>query len=52
MPDRPATWLRTGLSANPDTRVLLLEAGPADSNPAIADPAKLLTLWGSDIDWK
>ncbi|WP_245745706.1 GMC family oxidoreductase [Nocardia altamirensis] len=32
-------------------RVLLLEAGPADSNPAIHDPTRSIELWGSDVDW-
>lgn len=44
--------LANRLSANSDTRVLLLEAGGPDTNPNIADPTKLLTLWGSEIDWK
>jgi choline dehydrogenase len=39
------------LSAQSDVSVLLLEAGGPDSNPNIADPTKILTLWGSDIDW-
>ena len=33
-------------------RVMLLEAGGPDTKPEIHDPAKLLTLWGSDVDWK
>ncbi|WP_433578773.1 GMC family oxidoreductase [Nocardia brasiliensis] len=32
-------------------RVLLLEAGPADSNPAIHDPTRSVELWGSEVDW-
>lgn len=39
------------LSAQADARVLLLEAGGADDSPAISDPTKLLTLWGSEYDW-
>ena len=39
------------LSADPGNSVLLLEAGGADSNPDIADPAGFVRLWGSDIDW-
>ena len=44
--------LASRLSANPDRTVLLLEAGPADSNPDIADPARFVRLWGSALDWK
>jgi choline dehydrogenase len=35
-------------------RVLLLEAGGADDNPAIhaTDLGSMLSLWGSDADWK
>lgn len=40
------------LSADPSTSVLLVEAGGPDTNPNIHDPAKLLTLWGSEVDWK
>ncbi len=40
------------LSANPNTKVLLLEAGSPDNNPAIHDPAGFIGLWGSDVDWK
>ena len=32
-------------------RVLLLEAGGADENPAIHDPARVWDLWGSPDDW-
>ncbi|SHF90863.1 choline dehydrogenase [Streptoalloteichus hindustanus] len=32
-------------------RVLLLEAGGLDEEPAIHDPARLLELWGSGVDW-
>ncbi|KAA8889019.1 choline dehydrogenase [Nocardia colli] len=32
-------------------RVLLLEAGPADRNPAIHDPLRSVELWGSEVDW-
>src|SRR3954453_6960971 len=31
--------------------VLLLEAGLADDNPAIHDPARLFELWDSEQDW-
>ena len=39
------------LSAEADARVLLLEAGAPDTKPEIHDPAGLLKLWGSDVDW-
>ena len=39
------------LSEMDDAEVLLLEAGPADTNPDIHDPAGMLKLWGSDLDW-
>jgi choline dehydrogenase len=39
------------LSEDRTARVLLLEAGGPDSNPRIHDPAGLLSLWGSDLDW-
>ncbi|MEV6066234.1 GMC family oxidoreductase N-terminal domain-containing protein [Nocardia sp. NPDC052001] len=32
-------------------RVLLLEAGPADTNPSIHDPVRSIELWGSAVDW-
>ena len=35
-----------------DAQVLLLEAGPADTNPDVHDPASVLKLWGSDLDWR
>jgi len=44
--------LASRLSANPDRTVLLMEAGPTDSNPDIADPARFVGLWGSALDWK
>ena len=40
------------LSENSDAKVLLLEAGGPDNHPDIHDPAGLLKLWGSEIDWK
>lgn len=40
------------LSENSAVRVLLLEAGGPDNDPNIHDPASLLKLWGSDLDWK
>jgi choline dehydrogenase len=39
------------LSEDPDTRVLLLEAGAAEPLPAMADPAAWWTLWGTSADW-
>lgn len=44
--------LASRLSANPACSVLLLEAGPLDTNPDIPDPARFIRLWGSDLDWK
>ena len=38
------------LTEDPDVEVLLLESGPADSHPAIAQPPAWPTLWGSDVD--
>lgn len=38
------------LTEDPDIDVLLLESGPADSHPAIADPPAWPTLWGSSFD--
>lgn len=35
-----------------NARVLLLEAGGPDNNPDIHEPASLLKLWGSEVDWK
>ena len=40
------------LSTDSNLRVLLLEAGGPDDNPAIHTPESLLKLWGSDLDWK
>ncbi len=40
------------LSANPDCRVLLLEAGAMDADQRIYDIGGFVQLWGSDIDWK
>jgi choline dehydrogenase len=39
------------LSARPEVQVLLLEAGGPDSRPEIHDPAQVLSLWGSELDW-
>ena len=40
------------LSANPATRVLVLEAGGAATDPDIADIGGFVRLWGSAFDWK
>jgi choline dehydrogenase len=39
------------LSEDPDTRVLLLEAGPAQGPEAVSVPAAWPTLAGSEVDW-
>ncbi len=39
------------LSQNPDTRVLLLEAGPPDDYEDVHNVTGFTKLWGSDIDW-
>ncbi len=44
--------LANRLSANPATRVLVLEAGGAASDPDIADIGGFVRLWGSSLDWK
>lgn len=38
------------LTEDPDIDVLLLEAGPADSHPAITEPPAWPALWGSAVD--
>jgi choline dehydrogenase-like flavoprotein len=43
--------LAARLSEDPDTRVLLLEAGPPDENELIAIPAAFSALFRSDVDW-
>src|SRR5207237_10810286 len=43
--------LANRLSADPDTTVLLLEAGGADPEPAIHHPPAWPTLFGSEVDW-
>jgi choline dehydrogenase len=40
------------LSENPDTKVLLLEAGGRDTKPEIHDSSAFVSLWGSEVDWK
>ncbi|SKC05487.1 GMC family oxidoreductase [Dyadobacter psychrophilus] len=44
--------LANRLSANPETKVLLIEAGKTDKEPAIQDPGGFVSLWGSDMDWQ
>jgi choline dehydrogenase len=43
--------LATRLSADSSTRVLLIEAGPAEGPAAMADRRAWPTLLGSDLDW-
>jgi choline dehydrogenase len=43
--------LAARLSEQPDARVLLLEAGPADRRPEIDAPAAWVTLLGGELDW-
>jgi choline dehydrogenase len=43
--------LAARLSEDPAARVLLLESGPADSRPEIADPPAWPSLWGTEIDY-
>jgi choline dehydrogenase len=40
------------LTEDPDTRVLLLEAGGPDIPPNVHDASVWYTLLGSDVDWK
>ncbi|XP_077983705.1 glucose dehydrogenase [FAD, quinone]-like [Glandiceps talaboti] len=40
------------LSENENTSVLLIEAGPEDTEPKITVPAECFNLIGSDLDWK
>jgi choline dehydrogenase len=43
--------LANRLSADPRTRVLLIEAGGASANPLIPVPGKWTSLLGSEVDW-
>jgi choline dehydrogenase len=43
--------LANRLSADPGTRVLLIEAGAPPKNPAVEVPGKWVSLLGSDLDW-
>jgi choline dehydrogenase len=40
------------LSADPGTKVLVLEAGELDTNPNIQDIGGFVKLWGSSVDWQ
>ena len=40
------------LSANPALKVLILEAGAADTDPGIHALGGFVPLWGGDYDWK
>ncbi len=44
--------LANRLSADPDVKVLVLEAGPADDAPDIAVPARAKRLWRSRYAWQ
>ena len=39
------------LSQDPDVRVLLVEAGPAEGPETMSVPASWATLAGSEVDW-
>jgi choline dehydrogenase len=39
------------LAEVPDARVVVLEAGPADTLEAIHQPPMWPTLWGTEVDW-
>lgn len=39
------------LSADPNCSVLVLEAGAPYLSPALSDPAKVVSLWDSELDW-
>lgn len=43
--------LAARLTEDPDVRVLLLEAGPADANQSIHVPLGYLRLGGTEVDW-
>lgn len=39
------------LSANPNTQVVVLEAGDWDFEPDVTNPGGFVELWGSRVDW-
>ena len=43
--------LANRLTEDPNTTVLLLEAGPVDTNPIIHVPAAWIAMIGSELDW-
>jgi len=43
--------LANRLSAHPQTRVLLIEAGGPEANPVIQVPGQWTSLLGTDLDW-
>ena len=43
--------LANRLSADPNTRVLLIEAGGPDTDPALAMPSRWVSMLGSQYDW-
>ena len=43
--------LAARLSQDPDTRVLLLEAGAATPSAGMSDPVAFFSLQGSSVDW-
>ncbi len=43
--------LANRLSADPDVRVLLLEAGGSDDHPQVSTPGLMGTLWRNRFDW-
>lgn len=44
--------LANRLSANPELRILLIEAGGLDDSAAVHDPGGFVSLWGSEMDWQ